>query len=138
MSLAPSPEGAPGASAASLVSDHLFVYGTLRPGEVRWHYLSPFVVGQAVDTTVAGTVYDTGLDYPAARFGGPGRIVGRVYELSRVEEALAQLDEVEGAVRGLYQRIRVLTDSGHVAWAYECGDDSLLVRRIESGDWAHR
>ena len=120
------------------MSDHLFVYGTLRPGEVRWHHLAPFVVGEAVDTTVAGDVYDTGLDYPAARFGTAARIVGRVYELTRVEEALAHLDEVEGAVRGLYRRVRVLTDSGHEAWAYECGDDSLLVHRIESGDWARR
>ena len=23
---------------------HVFVYGTLRPGDVRWHFLEPFVV----------------------------------------------------------------------------------------------
>lgn len=120
---------------------HLFVYGTLRPGEVRWQHLEPFVVGEGIDTTVAGEVYDTGLDYPAARFGnrsGGDRIIGRVYELTRLDEALAHLDLVEGAVRGLYQRVEVTTSSGHVAWAYECGDPALLVRRLPTGDWADR
>lgn len=120
------------------MTDHLFVYGTLRPGEVRWHHLAPFVVGDAVDTTVAGDVYDTGLDYPAARFGGEGRIIGRVYRLTRLDEALAHLDQVEGAVRGLYRRVTVVTASGHEAWAYECGDDALLVRHLPTGDWADR
>ena len=35
---------------------HLFVYGTLRPGEVRWHFLEPFVVDEGVDTTVPGEI----------------------------------------------------------------------------------
>ena len=120
------------------MTHHLFVYGTLRPGEVRWVHLAPFVVGDGVDTTVAGDVYDTGLDYPAAMFGGDGRIVGRVYELTRLDEALAHLDDVEGAVRGLYHRVVVRTDSGHDAWAYQCGDESLLVRHLPHGDWAQR
>jgi gamma-glutamylcyclotransferase (GGCT)/AIG2-like uncharacterized protein YtfP len=32
----------------------------------------------------------------------------------------------------------VVTGSGHEAWAYECGDDDLLVRHLPSGDWADR
>lgn len=117
---------------------HLFVYGTLRPGEVRWRFLEPFVVGEGAAATVAGDVYDTGLDYPAAMFGGEGRIRGRIYELTRVDEALAALDDVEGAVRGLYHRVVVRTDAGHDAWAYQCGDDTLLVRHLPSGDWLDR
>jgi gamma-glutamylcyclotransferase (GGCT)/AIG2-like uncharacterized protein YtfP len=129
---------------------HLFVYGTLRPGEVRWHFLEPFVVDEGVDTTVSGEVFDTGLDYPAAMFrepagsqcgiAGSGFIRGRVYELvaDRRAAALAALDEVEGAVRGLYHRVVVRTAAGHEAWAYQCGDESLLVRRLESGDWLDR
>ena len=120
------------------VTHHLFVYGTLRPGEVRWRHLAPFVVGDGIDTTVAGDVYDTGLEYPAAMFGGEGRIKGRVYELTRLDDALAHLDEVEGAVRGLYHRVVVHTASGHRAWAYQCGDDELLVRHLPHGDWAQR
>lgn len=48
---------------------HLFVYGTLRPGDVRWHLLEPFVVDEGWADTAAGSVYDTGLGYPAAIFG---------------------------------------------------------------------
>lgn len=133
---------------------HLFVYGTLRPGEVRWHHLEPYVVGEGVDATVAGLLFDTGLEYPAAVFGdagdgvrpeathgaGAGLIRGRVYELStaRLDDALAHLDGVEGAVRGLYHRVRVPTSAGPMAWAYQCGDDALLRRHIESGDWQDR
>ena len=119
---------------------HLFVYGTLRPGEVRWQHLEPYVHGEGVDTSVAGELYDTGLHYPAAMFGGEARILGRVYPLApeRMADALAHLDEVEGAVRGLYHRVVVATASGHDAWAYQCGDPALLVRRLHGGDWLQR
>lgn len=130
---------------------HLFVYGTLRPGEVRWHHLEPYVVSDGIDATVCGELFDTGLDYPAAIFAAPssshvsageaaGTIRGRVYELSadRLDDALAHLDEVEGAVRGLYHRVTVPTSAGLVAWAYQCGDDGLLRHRIASGDWQDR
>lgn len=119
--------------------NRLFVYGTLRPGEVRWHHLEPFVVGDGQGATVAGELYDTGLDYPAAVFRGDAPIHGRVYELAadRMAPALDHLDEVEGAVRGLYRRVTVTTSLGE-AWAYECGDEALLRTRITSGDWQQR
>ncbi|MEQ1699088.1 MAG: gamma-glutamylcyclotransferase family protein [Ilumatobacteraceae bacterium] len=131
-----------GAAPAEAVPTHLFVYGTLRPGEVRWHHLEPYVVAEvvAVDTATAGELYDTELDYPAAMFGGADRILGRVYELraDRMAEGLAHLDEVESAVRGDYRRVVITTESGHTAWAYQCGEEALLVRRITSGDWLLR
>lgn len=119
---------------------HLFVYGTLRPGEVRWHHLEPFVMGDGVPATVAGHLFDTGLEYPAAMFHRDGVIHGRVYELApdRMEAALEHLDEVEGAVRGLYHRVVVEPSSGHRAWAYECGEEALLARRLDHGDWLRR
>jgi gamma-glutamylcyclotransferase (GGCT)/AIG2-like uncharacterized protein YtfP len=75
-------------------TSHLFVYGTLRPGDVRWRILEPFVADDGADDTAAGDVYDTGLDYPAAIFGGAGTIAGRTYELRAdlIDEALAVLD----------------------------------------------
>ena len=122
---------------------HLFVYGTLQPGESRWHELAQFVVDEGVRTTVPGTVYDTGLDYPAAKFSPatPADLIqGRVYEFdsAQIDVALARLDEVEGAVRGLYRRVVVRTAAGPMAWAYECGDDQLLARRLPDGDWLLR
>lgn len=118
----------------------LFVYGTLRAGEVRWQHLEPFVVGEGRQASVAGELYDTGLDYPAAIFNGGRQIFGRVYTLdeARLPAALAHLDEVEGAVRGLYGRVEVMTDDGEAAWAYQCGDSALLRTRIISGDWQQR
>jgi len=122
---------------------HLFVYGTLQPGESRWHELAAFVRGEGVRTTVPGTVYDTGLDYPAAKFTprAEGDVIrGRVYEFdeSQIDAALARLDAVEGAERGMYQRVVVQTAAGPRAWAYECGDDDLLLRRLPDGDWLQR
>jgi gamma-glutamylcyclotransferase (GGCT)/AIG2-like uncharacterized protein YtfP len=118
------------------MTQYLFVYGTLRPGEVRWPFLEPFVVDDGHDDSVVGTVFDTGLGYPAAVFGGESRILGRVYQLrdDRVDEALAVLDDVEAAVAGLYRRVVVDTSGGHRAWTYAYGS-GLSLTLIPSGDW---
>ena len=78
----------------------LFVYGTLRPGDVRWHHLEPFVVDEGWDDTAAGSVFDTGLNYPAAMFDNSGTIRGRTYSLlsASIDQCLALLDDVEGVV----------------------------------------
>src|SRR6185295_7476071 len=72
-------------AAARVVSDggiaHLFVYGTLRPGDVRWPLLAPYVADDGVPDSVDGRVYDTGRGYPAAVFDESGTIVGRTYTL---------------------------------------------------------
>jgi gamma-glutamylcyclotransferase (GGCT)/AIG2-like uncharacterized protein YtfP len=129
--------------AAELVAvEHLFVYGTLRPGEVRWHHLEPFVVGDGVDTSTAGVLFDTGHGYPAAVFGdaigAAAPILGRAYRLTDIANALALLDEVESAVEGLYTRVVVRVAAGFDAWAYQCGDPALMQRPISGGDWLSR
>ena len=48
--------------------------------------------------------------------------------------ALAHLDEVEGAVAGLYQRTRVTTGRGLTVWSYAYGGGLDLVP-IPSGSW---
>ncbi len=118
---------------------HLFVYGTLRPGDVRWSFLEPYVVDEGVDDTVSGALYDTGLEFPAAIFDEPGTIHGRTYELRTVviDEALAVLDDVEATVDGFYHRVSLTTAGGRVAWAYQYGDGLELVP-IASGDWFRR
>ena len=60
---------------------HLFVYGTLRPLDVRWHFLEPFVVDAGWPDTVPGELFDTGLDYPAAVFNDQGTIHGQTFAL---------------------------------------------------------
>jgi gamma-glutamylcyclotransferase (GGCT)/AIG2-like uncharacterized protein YtfP len=115
---------------------HLFVYGTLLPGEVRWHHLQPYVVDEGFDDTAPGGLYDTGQGYPAAVFSASGTVRGRTMPLltTSVSEAIRHLDEVEGAVRGLYRRVQVTTAAGLSAWAYEYGG-GLELARIESGCW---
>ncbi|MGZ4806335.1 MAG: gamma-glutamylcyclotransferase family protein [Ilumatobacteraceae bacterium] len=115
---------------------HLFVYGTLRPGQQRWQHLAPFVVDEGHDDSVIGVLYNTGNGYPAARFTGDGSIHGRVYVLNRdrLDECLRLLDEVEGAVLDLFGRVAVTTSRGLEAWAYEYHGNEELPE-ITSGNW---
>ena len=115
---------------------HVFVYGTLRPGDVRWPILEPFVVDGGIVDTTDGSLFDTGLDYPAAIFETGDTIVGRTLALLEVslDRALHVLDEVEDVVGGEYTRVRIRTGLGVDAWAYAYGTGLDLVP-IESGDW---
>jgi gamma-glutamylcyclotransferase (GGCT)/AIG2-like uncharacterized protein YtfP len=92
-------------------------------GRVRWPLLAPYVAGGPRTASVPGRLYDTGRDYPAARFDVDGTIHGELFrlELSTLEAALAHLDEIEGAASGYYRRVVVTTDDGEQAWAYEFG-----------------
>ena len=115
---------------------HLFVYGTLRPGQQRWPFLEPFVMDEGHDETASGALFDTGNGYPAARFDRPGTIHGRVYSLrvDRLDECLELLDEVEGAVIDVFHRVAIATATGVDAWAYEyCDERQFPV--IASGNW---
>jgi gamma-glutamylcyclotransferase (GGCT)/AIG2-like uncharacterized protein YtfP len=123
---------------------HLFVYGTLRPGESRWRHLQPYVVDGGFVDAVTGHLFDTGQGYPAALFGqrteGTAPIIrGHTFGLleGSLAQALDHLDAVEGAVRGLYRRIVVSTTAGVQAFAYEYGG-GLDLAPIDSGDWLQR
>jgi len=122
-----------------LTITHLFVYGTLRPGDVRWPFLEPLVVDAGIDDSVDGTLYDTGLGYPAALFGDGNVVMGRTYILNELllDEALDLLDVEEGSVDGLYHRMRLVTHRGVRAWAYSYGG-GLILTPIVSGDWFDR
>jgi gamma-glutamylcyclotransferase (GGCT)/AIG2-like uncharacterized protein YtfP len=124
----------------------MFVYGTLRPGDVRWSLLQPFVVEDGIADEVDGDLYDTGLDYPAAVFGGTGRIIGVTFELlsDTLDQALAVIDEYEETGGGMYQRVLIRTRGGHEVWAYEYGTglteptEGGSLAPITSGDWFSR
>lgn len=121
------------------VISHLFVYGTLRPGDVRWPMLEPWVVDVGHDDTVSGRLFDTGLDYPAVILGPGGTVVGRTYELrlQTIDRALRLIDDEEDTVLGLYRRVEVLTGRGLRAWTYQYGT-GLDLTPIPSGDWFTR
>ena len=132
--------------------NHVFVYGTLLPGDVRWGYLEQFVADEGSPDSVNGSLFDTGFDYPAATFGpaavfesgstraSAGTILGRTFEVTadRLEDCLAVLDVEEDTVGGRYRRVSIRTLGGVEVWAYEYGF-GLDLTPIPSGDWlAHR
>jgi gamma-glutamylcyclotransferase (GGCT)/AIG2-like uncharacterized protein YtfP len=115
----------------------LFVYGTLLPGQDRWPFLAPFVTARSGDVDwVHGTLWDTGLGFPAFTRDGGSTVHGQVFELrrERCEEALEVLDAVEAAVDGLYQRIALVTGRGRAVWVYE-GGAGLTLTPIPGGNW---
>ncbi|HJV09754.1 MAG TPA: gamma-glutamylcyclotransferase [Acidimicrobiales bacterium] len=99
--------------------DHVFVYGTLMPGQPLWPALAPYAVSWHA-ATAGGRIWDTGRGYPAVQFdaGGqpvPGVVV--VLDPARLVEAVALLDEIEEE-GSLYRRVEVATSAGP-AFAYE-------------------
>jgi gamma-glutamylcyclotransferase (GGCT)/AIG2-like uncharacterized protein YtfP len=104
---------------ASPRATHLFVYGTLMPGRLRWPILATFARGHRT-AEVAGRLYDSGNGWPVAVFGDGGVIPGVLVELDpdRVDEALPILDDVEDTATDTLRRIEVTTLDGARAWAY--------------------
>jgi gamma-glutamylcyclotransferase (GGCT)/AIG2-like uncharacterized protein YtfP len=96
--------------------DRVFVYGTLRPGDVAWWRIAPHVVDEPRVTRLPGTLYDTGLGYPALHPEPTGDPVpGWTLRLRSPARALAELDEYEGAC---YRRVRVVDSTGRLCWTY--------------------
>ena len=93
----------------------VFVYGTLQPGASDWWRLEPHATGKPLSAALPGTLFDTGLGYPALRLGdGPG-VPGWVIDLAEPATALSILDEYEGAE---YTRVRVPLPGGRLCWTY--------------------
>lgn len=119
----------------------LFAYGTLLPGEERWHILARFAVDEGHPDTASGVIYDTGLGYPAAMFDGDGVVHGRTFRLldTSLTDALCVLDDVEGVVDGDYTRVLITTATGVRAWSYECGTiEGMTPTRLHDGNWLTR
>ncbi|MFC4557258.1 gamma-glutamylcyclotransferase [Virgibacillus kekensis] len=119
----------------------LFVYGTLRRGEKNYNLL-----GGAANIYrqcwTEGTLYDTGLGYPALEPTETDRIFGELYNVSDAQ--LKEIDElesyVEGAPNNLFERVpaKVFNDIGEEceAYTYTSGlPESGRAKRIQSGDW---
>lgn len=93
----------------------VFVYGTLQPDASDWWRLEPYATGNPRAAALPGTLFDTGLGYPALRLGdGPG-VSGWVVDLAEPAKALSIVDEYEG---GEYSRVRVVLPGGRLCWTY--------------------
>jgi len=130
----------------SPVPRHVFVYGTLRRGDVRditRLHPAPQFVGMG---SVTGVLYDLGL-YPGVVLGGSGRVAGEVYIISaELERQLDVIEEVWPQRTGEYskQEVRVqLRRPGKVPETLEldCLVYEISLARtagkpvIASGDW---
>lgn len=96
--------------------DKVFVYGTLQPTGTAWDLAAPLTIGEPARGELAGTLYDTGLGWPALRLTGTDPVPGFVLTLRSPAAAFAVLDEYEG---GEYRRVRAVLADGTLCWTYE-------------------
>lgn len=109
----------------------LFVYGTLMPGHLRWPLVERYV-RHVEPAVVKGRLFDTGHDFPAARFDDGGQIEGYLLTFAdkHRERAWRTVDRIEG---DLYVRVDVVTLAGDrarsYAWAGPTDDLTPIGRR---------
>jgi gamma-glutamylcyclotransferase (GGCT)/AIG2-like uncharacterized protein YtfP len=96
--------------------DQVFVYGTLQPTGAAWYIAAPLSVGEPVRAELTGTLYDTGLGWPALRLSGTGTVPGFLVRLRSPAESFAVLDEYEDTD---YRRVRTVLADGTLCWTYE-------------------
>ena len=87
-----------------LIANELFVYGSTKPGQARYDYIAHYVKDSYPDS-VAGFLYDSNLDYPAAKFGAGEPIAGAVLIIHEesVEEFFAEMTQMESGLFALKQ-----------------------------------
>ncbi|SHO54850.1 gamma-glutamylcyclotransferase family protein [Vibrio quintilis] len=110
----------------------VFVYGTLRQGEMNHFFLEDSKFLGYYSTKPAYALYHLG-EYPGLTQGEQS-VCGEVYEVS--EACLARLDELED-IPVEYRREEINTPFGR-AWIYIYQDVSKLKQVIISGDWCQQ
>ena len=108
----------------------VFVYGTLRQGEVNHYFLETarFLGGHT--TQAHYKMFSLGT-YPAVVSGGPDSIVGEVYQVDG--RTMCQLDGLEGYPHA-YTRRLLPTPWGR-AWIYLYREPVTGRKRIPGGVW---
>ncbi len=82
----------------------IFVYGSLKPGEINYNYYCDGKVIEIIEANIRGKLFDLPLGYPAA-VEGEGKIEGFLYTFHQLD-ILASIDELEG-----YQASRSLNEN---------------------------
>lgn len=137
---------------------NLFVYGTLLPGESRWHVLEPYVEGQPAKAEIVGSLFDMG-SYPALILDHPYIPAGAVHGVvCKIRDGAEQtvtriLDRIEGYTPGgnnnLYERVeavvyipQAMTEEQITASFYVGGEwiaeECTERNHIKSGSWRNR
>lgn len=114
----------------------LFVYGSLRAGDVAHDVIAPYTTASE-PATARGAMVALPDGYPGVTAGGDGTIVGEVVELHDLASAWRDLDAYEGEE---FERVLVdvTTAAGRVwAWMYVLATASLAATGtpIAHGDW---
>jgi gamma-glutamylcyclotransferase (GGCT)/AIG2-like uncharacterized protein YtfP len=119
------------------MSNHLFVYGTLRPAS--GHHLAEYLVANARHAgpaTIAGRLYDLG-HFPglADAAAADDLVHGDLFELPYPEPLLSVLDAYEGDLFRREQReVASLDGQRLLAWVYVYQGSPSDGVRIASGD----
>ncbi|MGN8159318.1 gamma-glutamylcyclotransferase family protein [Salinisphaera sp. RV14] len=109
----------------------VFVYGTLRAGELNESWLGGAVHRGSATTAPTFTLVDAGV-YPAALDYGRTPIRGDIYAVDAA--TFADLDTLEG-YPVFYTRRRIITSAGE-AWIYLwAAARNRVWPVIDSGDW---
>ncbi len=117
----------------------LFVYGTLKRGGKYHDYLeeAELVEEQAV---AKGTLYDTGMGYPALVLTGASLVKGEIYDIPDVLwPALDYLEDYSGNPENdLYDKVTIQVTSANKTYetfVYVAKDKRLLKQPISTGNW---
>ena len=109
----------------------VFVYGTLRHGQVAHALLGNAALVACVWTDPEFTLLDMG-EYPALLEGGRTPVRGEIYDIEPA--LLAALDEYEDCPR-LYRRVQRMV-AGHEVMLYVLPKERALGRpALAHGDW---
>lgn len=104
----------------------VFVYGTLKTGECRAHFLEGMEFLGVAQTTPHYRLYDCG-EYPALIEDQPGVCVeGELWKVT--PDCLSELDAEEGVDLGLYRRASVTLRAPHNSLVVET---YLYLRSVE-------
>jgi gamma-glutamylcyclotransferase (GGCT)/AIG2-like uncharacterized protein YtfP len=115
------------------VTNALFVYGTLAPGEPAWSRIARYVSEQR-EAAVPGRLYDTGRGYPGAVFAAGDSLV-QGWCCTCTDLPFAELDAFEGDE---YRRITVRCRDGTNAIAYDWIAPLDGCTFITTGSWRTR
>lgn len=118
---------------------HLFVYGTLRPGQRAWFRLAPYAVHHR-PAKLAARMWHLPGDYPVIVLDESAAhpVVGEVITLRDAAQALAVLDDYEGSeYRRVAATVAVHDNVMCPALTYVAANEHVYAAGISipDGDW---